>query len=122
VCGDVGHAEPAEVLDRRAEPDRLGDRWCARLELVRYRREGGALHGNRLDHLTAAEERWECVENIAPPPQHADAGGAAHLVPGERDQIGAELGDVHRRVRHRLRTVEKHQRTDLAGQLKSALR
>ena len=36
-------------------------------------------------------------------------------MPGERDEVRAERGDVDGDVRHRLRAVQQHQRTDLPG-------
>jgi hypothetical protein len=48
-------------------------------------------------------------------PQHADAGGADHLVAGERDEVGAEGRDVVRQLRDSLRRVDDDERTDLAG-------
>ena len=48
-------------------------------------------------------------------PQHADAGRAAHLVAGERDEVGAEGLHVERHVRRRLRGVDDDQRADLVG-------
>src|SRR2546429_9885641 len=41
IFGDVLHAESGEVVHGRTEPDRLGDRRRAGLELVRRRRVGG---------------------------------------------------------------------------------
>ena len=54
-----------------------------------------------VDHVAAAEERRHRVEDLHPAPQHADAGRAAHLVAGERDEVGAprlHVGDVVRDV------------------------
>ena len=43
------------------------------------------------------------AEQLAPAPQHADAGRAAHLVAGEGDEVHVEVDHVDRQVRHRLR-------------------
>ena len=105
-------ADLAQVVDGRAQAGRLRDRHRARLELVRRRRERRALHPDGLDHLAAAEERRHLLQQFPAPPEHADAGRAAHLVPGEAEEVGAERGDVHRHVRHRLGGVHQHQRAD----------
>ena len=39
-------------------------------------------------------------------PEHADAGGAAHLVAGEGDEVGAQAGDVGGQVGHVLAGVD----------------
>src|SRR5690606_38659207 len=70
---DGGHADRGQVVDGRAEADGLHDRRRARLELVRHGRVGRAVHPDRLDHLTAAEEGRHGVQQLAAAPQHADA-------------------------------------------------
>ena len=65
----------------------------------------GALWARR-EHLAAAEERRHLRQQFAPRPQRAGAGGAAHLVAGQRVEIAAERRHVHRPVRHGLRAVD----------------
>ena len=67
VPGDGVHADAGEVVDRRAEPDRLGDRRRAGLEPGRRRRERRPLHRDGLDHRAAAEERRHRGEQLARP-------------------------------------------------------
>src|SRR6185503_12881172 len=45
-------------------------------------------------------------EQLVPPPERADAGGAVDLVAGEGVEVAAQRGDVDLRVRHRLRPVD----------------
>ena len=58
------------------------------------------------DHLAAAEERRHGVEQLLAAPQHADAGGAEHLVAGEGEEVGARGGDVGGEVGHVLAGVD----------------
>ena len=102
------HAEALEVVDGGAEPDRFGDRRRAGLELPRELVGREPLLGDVEDHLAAGEERRRGLEHLGGAPEHADAGGAAHLVAGEGDEVGApglhvggEVGDVLRGVDHR---------------------
>ena len=58
--------------------------------------EHGALEAHFLDHLAAAEERRHRGQVLAPRPQRAGAGRAAHLVAGEGVEVAADRGDVDR--------------------------
>ena len=109
------HPEPVEVVDRRAQAHGLRRHRHARLEPLRRRGVGRPLHPHQLDHRPAGEERRHRREQLAPPPQHADPGRAEHLVPGERREVDAQRGEVHRLVRHRLAGVEQRQRPDGPG-------
>jgi hypothetical protein len=62
-----------------------------------------------------AEERRQRLEQLLTAPQHTDARRAAHLVAGERDQVGAQGLHVQGHVRRSLRGVDDDQRTDLVG-------
>ena len=102
------HAEPAEVVDRRAEPDDLGDGRSARFELPRDVVGGEPVEAHVSDHLAAAQERWHGVEDLAAAPKHADARRAAHLVATERQEVGAELVHIGREVGNVLAGVDAH--------------
>ena len=52
----------------------------------------------------------------AAPPQRADSRRAQHLVPGEGQEVGAQLDDVDRHVRHALRRVDQDQRAGVVRQ------
>ena len=116
LVGEHGlHPEAVEVVDGRAQADGLRRHRHARLEPLRRRGVGRPLHPHQLDHRPAGEERRHRREQLAPPPQHADPGRAEHLVPGERREVDAQRGEVHRLVRHRLAGVEQRQRPDGPG-------
>ena len=101
-----GHAERRQVVDRGAQADEAGDVRRAGLELVRRVVEHGALEAHLADHLAAADEGRHRGEVLAPRPQRAGAGRAAHLVAGEGVEIAADRGDVDGAVRRGLRAVD----------------
>ena len=104
--GDVLAAECIQVVHGRAEADEAGDVRRAGLELVRGIVEHGAVEADFLDHLAAAEERRHRLQMLAPRPQRAGAGRAAHLVAGDRIEITADGGHVHAQVRRGLRAID----------------
>ena len=57
------------------------------------------------------------VEQLGSRPQHADAGGAEHLVAGEAVEVGAHGGDVGGQVRGELRAVDQQQRAGGVGRV-----
>ncbi len=68
-----------------------------------------------VDHVAAAEERGHRVEELHPPPQHPDAGRPAHLVAGERDEVGVPRLHVGRVVRHVLAGVDDGECAGVVG-------
>ena len=110
VRRDLVHPEGGEVARGRGQADGLRDRRRAGLEAVRRRRERRAGHPDGLDHLAPAEERRQRGEQVVAAPEHADAGRADHLVPGEGDQVGPERVHVDRHLRHGLRGVDDDRR------------
>ena len=84
---------------------------------------GGQLGGREavgpdaVDHAAAAEERRHGVEQFFAAVEHADAGGAEHLVAAEGEEVGAEFADVRGEVRHALGGVDEHER---AGGVRAA--
>src|SRR3954452_12844065 len=113
VGEDLVHADRLEIVDGRAQTDRLRDRRGARLELVRRRGVRRRVHRHGLDHLAAAQERRQVLQELLAAPQHADAGRAAHLVTGEGHEVGLEGLYVQRHVRRGLRGVDADQGADL---------
>ena len=109
------HAQPGEVVDRRPQPDRLGDGRGAGLELPGQDVGRPAVEADVGDHLAAAEEGGHGVEQLLPAPQHADAGGPAHLVAGEGEQVAAQLAHVGGQVGDVLRAVDEHDRPHRVG-------
>ena len=102
------------LLELPGEPERLlegGDRieiLGARLELAGDRRIGGSGEPDRLDHLSPAHIRRHRLEPLLLSIQHAGAGRAVHLVPGERVEVAVQLLDVDFRVDTPLRAVHEH--------------
>ena len=96
--------EPEGFLQRRDGIEILG----ARLELARDRCEGRAGEPDRLDHLSPAHVRRHRVQPFFLSIQHAGAGRAVHLVPGERVEVAVQLLDVNFRVDTPLRTIHEH--------------
>ena len=101
-----------EVVDGRAEADRLGDRRRARFELVGQLVPGGRLQLHGGDHVAAGQERLHRLEDLAAAVQHADARRAERLVAGPRVEVGADRRDVDGHVRDGLCAVD---RADGAG-------
>ena len=59
------HAELRQVVDGRAQADRLGDRRRAGLELVRQLVPADRLEVDRGDHVAAGQERLHLLEQLA---------------------------------------------------------
>ena len=70
-----------------------------------------------MDHLPARLVRGHPLEEAPAPPQHADAHGAAGLVPREREEVAPEGGEVDRHVWHRLRPVHDDHRAGAVRRL-----
>ena len=117
MLADGVHPELREVLRRHAQPDRVGDRRRPRLELPRDVVPLGSAEVDLADHLAAGEERRHRLEQLAPGPQRAGAHRGQHLVAAERVEVGAELLDVDRHVRHGLGAVDQDQRAGRVGHL-----
>ena len=111
VGGDVGHADAHDVIDGRAETDRVRDVAGARLEAERrpclihrpLERDVG-------DHVPAALPGRHRVEHVELAVDDADAGRAEHLVSGEDVEVAVERLDVDGHVRDRLRPVDERAR------------
>ena len=94
---DMGHAERS-TGSRPPRPGRRSRRcsgvpasnWCGGIV------EHGAVEADFLDHLAATEERRHRLQVLAPRPQRAGAGRAAHLVAGEGIEVAADRRDVDR--------------------------
>ena len=110
VLLDRGKADTRDVVDRGAEPDRLGDCGCSGLELVRKLVERRPVEADRPDHLAAEVERRHRLEQLAPAPECADTGRAAQLVRRESEKVTVERLHVDRPVRRRLSGVDDDDR------------
>ena len=110
VAAHLGHAEPFEEVDGSGQAGRLDDRRRSGLELGGHRRRRVPVEPHVGDHVAAAEERRRGVEQLGSTPQQPDSRRAAHLVAGERDEVGVpclHVGDV---VRHVLAGVDDGER------------
>ena len=76
VRPDRVHAQRVDVVDRRAETDGFSDGRGAGFELPRHVVGLEAVEADVADHLAAAEERRDRLEEFLARPQAADAGGA----------------------------------------------
>src|SRR5262249_28447072 len=75
VLADSLHAELLQVFDRRSQPDRLGDRRCARLEPPGKVVPLGAIDPDLLDHLATATPGLQTIEHRPPAVHDADPAG-----------------------------------------------
>ena len=112
---DGVHADGAEIACGRGQSDHLRGHRGAGLEPLRRRRVGGGLHGHRLDHRPAGEERRHRRQQLATAVEHADPVGAQHFMSGERGEVDIERVEVDRLVRHRLAGVQHGQRAHRLG-------
>src|SRR5262245_9701646 len=117
VLPDGIHAELLEVLRGHTQPDRVGDRRRARLELPGNVVPLAPSKVDLADHLAAGEERRHRFEQLAPGPQRAGAHRGQHLVAAERVEVGAEILDVDRHVGHGLGTVDQDEGAGVVGRL-----
>ena len=100
VLADRVHAEAVEVVDGGAEPDGLGDRRRAGLELPRELVGRASRQATSRIISPPPRNGGHGVEQLLAAPEHADAGRAAHLVAGEAEEVGARAGHVGGEVGH----------------------
>ena len=92
VCADALHAERGEVVDGGAEPDGLGDRRRAGLELPRQLVPGRALAARRVGSCRRRPGTGASRSSSSRAPvQHADARRAERLVAGPGVEVGVDL-------------------------------
>ena len=107
VAADLGHAEALRGTRSAApRPTASVMGGVPASNLAGSSARGEPVEADVGDHVAAAEERRHRVEQLVAAPQHADARGAAQLVAGEREEVGAprlHVGDV---VRHVLAAVD----------------
>ena len=103
---DVVDAQRVDVVDRRRHAHGAGDVGSARLELEGQLVVRGLLEAHGEDHVAAALPWRHGLEQRLAADQHADAGGAVHLVRRERVEVAVERREVHALVRHGLRAVD----------------
>ena len=105
------------IVDRRAEPDGVGDVAGAGFEPLRRCLEDASLERNVLDHIAATLPRRRRLEQLGLAVEHADAGRAEHLVAGEDVEVGIERLHIDPHVRDGLGAVEEHARSVAVGEL-----
>ena len=108
VGRDVRQPEPVDVIERGAQSDGVGDVRRAGLELGRELGERRLFERHVADHVAAALPRRHDLQQFFLGVNGADAGGAENLVPGEDEEVAAELLHVDRDVGDRLRAVDQH--------------
>ncbi len=115
VAEDFGAAEGVEIIHGGVEADGSGDVRGAGFEA-----EGGGfvlalVEIDVGDHFAAAVEGGEGVEELFASVECADAGGAAHFVSGNGEEIAADLLDVERAVSGALGGVDEGDDVFFAG-------
>ena len=104
------HAELGQVVDRRAQPDRLGDRHGAGLELVRRRRRTSS-GPSRRSRSSRRRPGTAASRPAAPGGPRAPRCRSGRTSCARRSQeVGAQVLHVDRHVRHGLGRVDQHQR------------
>ena len=109
------HAQPVQVVDRRAQADDFRNRLRAGLELPGQVVVGRALDPHRADHVAACHERVHRLEQLAASVENSGAGRSEHLVAAERIEVAAQRAHVDRLVRSALRAVDEHGGARLLG-------
>src|SRR5271165_6406344 len=87
VVGELLGGELAQVIDRGAQPDGLGDRRCAGLELPGDLVPFGPLAVDADDHAAAEAHRWHGLEQLSLAVEYADSRRPEKLVSRESHEI-----------------------------------
>ena len=104
------------------QANRAGDVGGAGLKLLRAVFEGRTLEVHVVGHIAADVIRRHRLEQFAASPHHAGAHRTEHLVPREHVEVAAEVLDIDRDVRGRLRPVDDHAGAGLARERAKLLR
>ena len=110
VAAHVLDADPFQVIDRGAEPHRVGDAARAGLEPRGSGLIFRLLEGDVLDHVAAALPGRHGVEHLLLAVQRADARGSEDLVARENVPVAVERLHVGAHVRHRLGAIDQNMR------------
>ncbi len=108
VARDIGDAHAIQVIDRRAQTDRISDVVCTGFKALRRRLIERLLEGNVLDHVAYTLPWRHVVQHLGPPIQHADSGWGKDLVSGEDVEVAANRLHIHAHVRNCLRASDQH--------------
>ena len=82
-------ANAIDIVESGGKGDGALDVGSAGLVFERQLVIGRAGEADLLDHFPAALPWRQLVEQRGTAPQHANAGGRVHLVPGKRQEIGS---------------------------------
>ena len=107
---------PAEIIDRSAEPDRFDNRGRARFEALRRRRIFRSCESHPVDHRAATLIGRHFGEDVGPRPQGANAGRPVKLVCAECVEIAIERRHVHLEPGNGLAPIEQQFRTNRVSQ------
>ena len=108
VGGDGVHAEGGDVVQCAGQSGGADIVWRAGLELEGQLVEGGLLERDVLNHLAAPLVGGQFVQPVFLAVEHAHAGGAVDLVPGEDVEVGIQFAYVDGHVGDALRAVHQH--------------
>ena len=115
------HAQTLHIVDGGAEADHLNNAGRARLKLVGRVVIGDEILLHLADHVAAAEERAHLRHPFLRHPDRAGGGGAVKLVAGDRIEIDAKVGDVHRHVDRALAAVDANRHAALPRRRRNGL-
>jgi hypothetical protein len=113
VCRDVVHAKRHHVVQRRTQPDHLGDTWRAGFEFHRRIVVGDCITGHIADHVAAPHEWPHLGKPFRCDPDRARRRRAIKLVASDRVEIAPYVGDVDRHVDCGLAAIDEYR--DAAG-------
>src|SRR5262245_63081884 len=91
---DARLPDRVDVVNRRAEPNRLHDRRRARLELVRRLAISDAILEHLMDHFATTVERRHRCEMLVFAIKSADAGRPVKLVASEDVEIAVDVTNI----------------------------
>ncbi len=115
VGADGGTSEGVEVIKRGVQADGVGDVGRAGFEALGGGFPCGAFVGDGDDHAAAGFVGGHGVEEGAPAVEHADAGGAGHLVSAEGEKVTADGLHVDGLVADGLGGVDERKGADGTG-------
>src|SRR5271157_4274319 len=107
VVGEFLGGELAQVIDRGAQPDGLGDRRCAGLELPGDLVPFGPLAIDADDHVAAEAHRWHGLEQLSLAVEYADSCRPEKLVSRESHEIDPQPAEVQAMMRQALCRVNQ---------------
>src|SRR5690349_24982874 len=103
---DLVAANPVQVIHRRVQSDHAGNIGWAGHAAVRSRYPRPLLIFHVEDHLTAALVRRHRFEDLRPAIKDADAGGTAHFVAREGEEVTPDLLHVNGPMTRALGTID----------------